>query len=268
MSFEDHSLSEGSVEALRDEISLVMSEWRKDHSGPNLWKTPLVAVASADDPLFPRLKELIDPDHAVPRDLLPRARSVISFFLPFREWLVSENDETAPYAARSWGEAYVETNGLIAAISRHLKDALEAKGAESLTIPATHNFDEKKLVSLWSHKHVAYIAGLGTFGLHHQIITKNGCCGRLGSLVTSMALPVTPRPEGEWCLVKAGFRCKVCYTKCKFGALFEDHFDRQACYRRCLENDAHYEDLPLVDVCGKCACGVPCSHKVPDKIGA
>lgn len=29
-------------------------------------------------------------------------------------------------------------------------------------------------------------------------------------------------------------------------------------------NDAHFSDLPLVDVCGKCACEVPCSHKIPE----
>lgn len=266
MSALEKSFENAPLDALREEIASVIFTWRNDHPGRNLWKAPLVAVASARDPLFPRLKELIDPDHAVPRDLLPNARSVIAFFLPFREWVGADNGEAFPFAARSWAEAYVETNGLIAAISRHLRERLEALGAESQTIPATHNFDEKKLISLWSHKHVAYIAGLGTFGLHHQIITREGCCGRLGSLVTSMELPVTPRPDGEWCLVKAGFRCKVCYSRCKFDALFEDRFDRQACYRRCLENDAHHGDLPLVDVCGKCSCGVPCSHKVPDKI--
>ena len=50
---------------------------------------------------------------------------------------------------------------------------------------ATHNFDEAKLVSYWSQKHVAYMAGLGKFGLHHMIITEKGCCGRLGSIVTN-----------------------------------------------------------------------------------
>jgi hypothetical protein len=48
------------------------------------------------------------------------------------------------------------------------------------------------------------------------------------------------------------------------GALFETRFDRQACYRQCLANDAHYSDLPLVDVCGKCASQVPCSHEIPE----
>jgi len=137
------------------------------------------------------------------------------------------------------------------------------EGFDASTTPATHNFDEKKLVSRWSHKHLGYIAGLGTFGTHHLLITRAGCCGRLGSLVTSMALPPSSRPQEEWCLHKQGRRCSACLSKCVYGALGESTFDRRACYRQCLENDAHYTDLPLVDVCGKCGCNVPCSYGIP-----
>jgi epoxyqueuosine reductase QueG len=106
---------------------------------------------------------------------------------------------------------------------------------------------------------------LVTFGHHHQLITEAGCCGRLGSLLASMEIPATPRPSGQWCLEKAGGSCLACVSKCRYGALARRRFHRHACYRQCLANNAHYCDMPLVDVCGKCACEVPCSYEIPKR---
>jgi hypothetical protein len=49
---------------------------------------------------------------------------------------------------------------------------LEKSDFRSVILPPTHNFDEKKLISDWSHKHIGFIAGLGKFGLHQMLITK------------------------------------------------------------------------------------------------
>jgi epoxyqueuosine reductase QueG len=200
----------------------------------------------------------------MPGDLLQGVRSAVVFFLPFDRALGEANDRHGRLASRGWAESYVETNLLIRKIGTHLGRYLRKAGHSARNTAATHNFDEKLLVSGWSHKHVAYIAGLGTFGHHHLLITDAGCCGRLGSLLTSAEIPATARPEGEWCLHKAGKPCLACVAKCRYQALSSSSFDRHACYRQCLANDAHYTDLPLVDVCGKCACEVPCSHQIPE----
>lgn len=251
-----------SLVRIRSEIEEYLADWRQ-RRGRDYWRRPRVGVAAADDPLFPDLKSAVDPSHAVPRDLLKRARSVIVFFLPFVRDLGRANDACEGFASRGWAEAYVETNLLIRKIGGRLSRLLRGAGHSVRVTAATHNFDEKKLVSAWSHKHVAWIAGLGTFGHHHQLITEAGCCGRLGSLVTSLEIPPTHRPAREWCLHRAGLPCLACVSKCRYGALFEERFDRHACYGQCLANDAHYRDLPLVDVCGKCACEVPCSYEIP-----
>ena len=44
--------------------------------------------------------------------------------------------------------------------------------------------------STWSERHVAYAAGLGTFGLSRGLITARGIAMRCGSVVTD--LPATP----------------------------------------------------------------------------
>lgn len=234
------------------------------HGGLAYWRLPAcVGIAHVHDPLFGKLREVVAPDHALPHDLLPSAASVIVFFLPFREDLARENRREFPYASRSWAEAYVATNTLISEICSAVQKHLAEQGHECAVTPATHNFDEKRLVSRWSHKHLGYIAGLGTFGLHHQLITAQGSCGRLGSLVTSKPMEPTPRPGEEHCLAKRGHACMACIHRCTYGALTMEGFDRHQCYAQLLATDRHFTDLPLVDVCGKCVADVPCSYGIP-----
>jgi epoxyqueuosine reductase len=249
---------------LQAEIEKAVAVFKDQQECDNIWRRPLLGIAGASDSLFERVRIAVGPDHALPSELLPKARSVIVYFLPFAEFLGKENSEHGPYAARSWATSYVLTNQLIGVINTHLQDSLDEAGFASQGTQATHNFDEEQLISRWSHKHLAFIAGVGTFGHHHLLITPAGCCGRLGSLVTELELEPTPRPAAEWCLAKSGSICHACVGKCRYGALHITHFDRHACYRQLLRNDSHHSDLPLVDVCGKCACEVPCSYAIPE----
>jgi len=229
------------------------------------WQEPIVGFASADDSLFDRLKEVVRPTHGTPQELLPGAKSVIAYFLPFSKNLHRENAATRGHCPRSWAVAYNETNQLIEDTNEKIRKELEGLGYRAALTPPTYNFDQESLMSDWSHRHVAYIAGIGTLGVHNLLITEKGCTGRIGSLVTDLILEPTPRPSGEFCLHKAGMACLKCVEKCRYGALFEDRFDRHACYRQCLVNDRIHDDLDLVEVCGKCSSGVPCSETNPVK---
>ncbi len=233
--------------------------WREARTA---WKPPLVAYADAHDPLFERLKEVIGPAHLTPRELLPGAETVIVYFLPFRERVARSNRGAGP-ASEDWAIAYIETNELIDTINSQLALALERDGYAVVTVPPTHNFDEERLISNWSHKHAGYIAGLGTFGLHHMLITASGSAGRLGSLVTNARITPTPRPDHEACLYKHDGSCRACVERCWVGALQEDSFDRHKCYDICLDNARTYAELGLADVCGKCVSVVPCSFIDP-----
>lgn len=244
-------------------ITSTMSWWVNDKSQIDYWRQPLVGVAAADDPLFSMLKQVVDAEHAMPEDLLTGAKSVIAFFLPFKRELGRENNAFDKLASESWADCYVSTNTLITEISTRIQEQATAWGFRCALTPATHNFQPDKLISLWSHRHVAYIAGLGKFGHNNLLITESGCCGRLGSLTSDIPLHPTLRSEGEFCLAKAGKECMKCAAKCKYGALFEDHFDRFACYAQLMKNDEHYKEYPLTDVCGKCACELPCSYTNP-----
>jgi epoxyqueuosine reductase len=229
----------------------------------NYYRQPLVAFAAADNPLFEQLKVLAEPSHMVPGDLLPGARSVVSFFLPFNKIIVEANGNEKTKTAEVWCKAYIETNRLIGQITEKLISVLGEKGIRAAAEPATHNFNPVTLVSRWSHKSVAVVAGLGSFGLHQMVITEAGCAGRFGSLVMDTELAVSSVTAKERCLYYYDKSCEECVRRCPVMALSSDKaLDKQRCWKRCLANARAYEKLcgDWADVCGKCATG-PCSLK-------
>jgi epoxyqueuosine reductase QueG len=225
------------------------------------YREPLVGFVAAGDPRFPELRRVAEPSHWMPGDLLPGARSVVSFFLPFDYPVVEANARHRERVAREWAQAYVETNVLIGRITDHLARALASMGVRAAAEPATHNFDPISLVSRWSHKSIAVLAGLGSFGLHHLVITDAGCAGRFGSLAIDADLPPTTVPARERCLYFHDGSCLECVLSCPAGALDANgRIDKQRCYRRLRQVAREYQHLALADVCGKCAIG-PCSFE-------
>lgn len=255
---------------MREKIFNWLQEYIKDYQyrkdTVTSWEEPLVAFAAAGDPLFLKLKELVSPDHLLPQDLLTKANTVIAYYVPLAPEINRSNKgkrESSP----QWAQAYVETNSLIKDINEYLKKKLAKESYQAMDVPPTHNFDQQTLLSRWSHKHVGYIAGLGTFGLNHLLITSKGCNGRLGSIVTDLVLEPTPRPEYEYCLAKYNGSCGSCLKSCPQDALLAgQEYDRHKCYNLCLENAARYQSIGLADVCGKCCSEVPCSFIAPSSL--
>ena len=231
-----------------------------------IWWNPLMACAPADD-RFLRLKEITVPDHALPRDLLPEARTVVVWFTPFKHHIQRDNTG-GKRPSLSWGRAYLATNELINRVGSAMKALIEKNGGKAALTPATHNFDKERLVSLWSHEHLGHLIGLGRYGTNCQFITPAGCSGRMGSLVTDLELGDHPLVTvEELCLLKAGKTCGKCIDACPIEVLSEDGMDRAACYAR-LRDNYHLLMAPNglpdnTDVCAKCQVGMPCSLKSP-----
>lgn len=243
-------------------IQEFVAEYQQQDNIASRWGVPLAGFAAADDPLFAELKTAVSPTHTLPGDILADARTVIAFFIPFPKSLTATNVRER-MSSKEWAVTYIETNDLIARLSHHLQEFFRTRGAASCTIPATHNWDEERLISNWSHRHVAYIAGLGTFGLNNMLITEAGCCGRVGSLVTTAVISPDPRNDQPACLYKYDQTCRKCVRKCVNEALAEDSFDRFRCYDMLLKNVDRHSDVGYADVCGKCLVAVPCSHTNP-----
>jgi len=231
-----------------------------------MWQEPLIAFAAADDEWFTNLKETISSTHILPTDLLADAQTVITYFIPFSKDIATSNVEGRE-SSREWAVAYIQTNQLILDLNLHIQDKLCQQGSDTSILPATHNFDPKKLISDWSHRHVAFIAGLGTFGLNNMLITEKGCSGRLGSLVTNLKLQPGLRSNRQNCLYKLQGLCKKCVERCVNGTLTETSYDRHLCYDMCLHNAELFNTLGLADVCGKCLVNLPCSFINPTRTG-
>jgi epoxyqueuosine reductase QueG len=247
---------------IENEIAAFVNAYPRLHATSTSWRTPLVAYADAEDPMFLQLKDVINPGHAAPKELMKAACTVVVYFLPFAKEIPRSN-RGGDVASRNWALAYIDTNRLIVDLNDHLASVLKELGIASFLLPPTHNFDTTNFVSDWSHKHVGYIAGLGTFGIHRMLITDEGCCGRLGSIITDAPLSPTARRQEEHCLYCYNKSCTKCLEKCTFGALALDHFDAHTCYEILLKNAERYEHEGYADACGKCVSVVPCSFVNP-----
>jgi len=244
---------------LTELITATVNQLVADAGTETAYRPPLVGFASADDPRFRELHNVVDPSHMLPTDLLPGARSVVSFFLPFAPWVVEANAQNKEQVARQWAVAYVETNALIGHIAGQLVGALAERGIRAAAEPATHNFDEETLVSRWAHKSVAVIAGLGSYGLHQMVITDAGCAGRFGSLVLDTELPTGEIVPRERCLYYHDASCLECVLRCPVGAIDgSDGLDKQVCWAHLQAAAQEFSGIGRADVCGKCAVG-PCS---------
>lgn len=251
---------------MKERIELLIKdyveEYQKNEEIMTSWREPLIKFADAGDKIFYKFKEVVRPSHALPKDFLSSAETVIAFFLPFSREIANSNIE-GKYSSKEWAIAYIETNQLISELNSYIKDELKKLNYQSSIIPATHNFDEEELKSDWSHRHAAYAAGLGSFGINNMLISEKGCAGRYGSIVTDLKIEASERKEEEKCLNKAGYDCRRCVERCVNNSLQIDSFDRFKCYELLLENVELHSEIGLTDVCGKCCVDLPCSFTDP-----
>lgn len=225
---------------------------------PAIYREPLIGYAEAANPIFAYLKTVVDENHLLPADLLPGAKTVLAFFLPYKKEVVDSN-RSGNIASRMWAEAYEQTNKLIDVICHRLNQTLSEEGIASAWLLPTYEFDKQKLVAHWSHRHAAYACGLGTFGRNNLLITKKGCAGRLGTMVLDIELEPNKTPKTvQSCYGDNG--CMYCVQNCPVEALNPQNFDRHKCYSHCQSADNLFADLNSVEVCGKCSTG-PCSFK-------
>ncbi len=233
---------------------------------PNWWRDLLLTTADADE-RFDSLPRIAAKNHMFPGELLIQCRTVVVFFIPFTEELINSNVD-GKFASDSWVISLSLTNQLIQDIGVFIYDYFKQFGFKSEITPATYDFDPVSLTSRWSHKHLAYLTGLGRFGVNAQIITPEGSAGRLGSLVTEANMGNHPLvTENELCLHKRGEKCLLCMEICPVSAVALEGIDRYRCDKRIVVNRKRFAGRPdaddTVEGCAKCSCGMPCSSKIP-----
>ncbi|HWR07252.1 epoxyqueuosine reductase [Sporomusa sp.] len=224
-----------------------------------IFDQPLVGVAGAGDVLFDTLKEanIVGPNHLLPQDWLPAARSVISYFLPFTR-AVREANRRGEQPAVEWLYARIEGELVNNALRKFLVEWFVKAGYEAVAPGLDARFAVVNRKSNWSERHVAFVAGLGTFSLNRSFITQAGAAGRLGSIIVTA--PVLPTPRRYQTYDEYCSKCGACIKRCPPQAIDETGKNNDICAKFV---DATAERYKPRYGCGKCQTGVPCEAAVP-----
>jgi epoxyqueuosine reductase QueG len=226
-----------------------------------LFSPPLGAVAEADDPLFDRLKEsdVVGPNHMSPGEWQAGSKSVVSYFLPFTA-TVRKANRSLGLPSIEWLYGRIEGERLNQALEKFLVEYFTAAGYRAVAPTADPRFRVVDRKSNWSERHVAFVAGLGTFSLSRSLITRAGSAGRLGSVIVDADLKATARyysdPE-ENCI-----KCGACIPRCPPQAITESGKDNAICGDYLDRVKLRY--APRYG-CGKCQTAVPCEERIPPK---
>ncbi len=250
-----------------------VKEYEKRADISTHWGEPLIGFAEACHPEILNIKHSVSPAHKLPTDVLAAASIVIAYFVPFTRELAETNRSGGDIASPEWALAYEETNAMFRRMNEYMISRLSEMGYEAAVPPEASTFDREKLISNWSQRHFARAAGLGTFGINNMLITRSGCCGRYGTIVTNLDVEPDQPLEEELCIYKKNGRCGACIGRCPSGALTLLGFEREKCFRILRKNAELYQDLGSSylnetgdqpnsagsEVCGKCTVNLPCS---------
>ncbi len=250
-------------------------------SGMRIFDSPLVGFSSADDEFYTTIfkqEGVIHPLFMAPREWMPEAVTVISFFLPFTNQIRESNRKRMdePYApgipqrcSAEWLHGRIEGQAFVNTLTDFIEELLQSNGYRAFSPTGSGRIQMlMPYCSNWSERHAAYASGLGTFGLSKGLITEKGMAGRFGSVITEAFFEPTPRSYNdpfEYCRM-----CGACENQCPVHAIDGS--------KGCKTGKDHTICAPYVNGgtlpphgprnvvrygCGKCQIDVPCEMGIP-----
>ncbi|MDR2613138.1 MAG: 4Fe-4S ferredoxin [Deltaproteobacteria bacterium] len=279
--------------ALEEEAGLFPSgpENLSPRDGGRIFARPFLGFAAGDDPAWFLVREAVGEGSWIPEEAFarggagPGARpavpapdlTVLAAVLPQTPETVARQGEATAMPADPWVASKYFHDRAVNGLMLRLAGRLAALGIEAVVPELAEGYgtfphERWRITSSWSHRHAAWAAGLGTFGLCDGLITRAGKAHRLGSLVFRAAVPASPRPYAgfrDWCLhyapVPGG--CGRCIGRCPAGALSPAGHDKALCrdflYGTRGWAQGRFPDLPGADACGLCQAAVPCATRAP-----
>lgn len=256
------------------------------NSGEPAWDDILLGVASGDDLIFEKFREVVSEEHFMPLEIFSKVYpdtdtaahelSVLCWILPQRRQTCLDNRDMKKLPSERWGRAKHFGENFYMQMGKKLVKFFNEKGI-SAVFPMEHaeitkNILSEKyfLVTNWSERHACYASGLGTFGLCDGLITPYGKAHRCGSIIVKTQLPVTKRDYSyfhEYCPFFTDGTCGMCIKRCPTGAITENGHEKSICrqylYGECAEFIKGYgfDD----HACGLCQTGVPCENRIPGR---
>jgi epoxyqueuosine reductase len=249
-----------------------------------IFDTPLVGFSSGADPLYDEYKSHIGSFYFSPLELFTKTfpdKKIAAADITVISWIIPSTDATRREQAgqdRYPSERWVRTRDLGEkfnnAIRSHVVEQLEAAGIGAvapLLSPHWARSDQGPYApcSNWSERHVAYAAGLGTFGLCDGLITPVGKAMRTGSVVAALRIMPSTRPYEDhhaYCLHYTQNICRKCISRCPVNALSEIGHNKKRCMQYTEQTMHKYirEKYGFETyACGLCQSWVPCTDRIP-----
>ena len=248
------------------------------------WARPLVGFSKGSDPLYPEIKNDIGPFYWTPQDVFIQAfpssgavgkeLTIIIWILPHTDKTKKDSRKEKLHPSQRWALSRKYGEEFNVKLRNHVVAVLKAAGYEAVA-PMNHSLWEQKVserygfASVWSERHAAYVAGLGTFGLCDGLISPVGKAMRCGSVVARIQITPTDRPYTDhhaYCLFFSKGTCGKCIERCPAGAITQAGHDKEKCvaYEESVTTPyvRSYFGLEAYG-CGLCQTGVPCESRIP-----
>ncbi len=271
------------------------------YGGGSIFDMPLIGVSRGDDPIFEKFKEVVALEHLTPAEMwtagnlktgseFPDDLRILSIVFPYVSKIREESKTARKIPADIYSVGRNYANPFMKDVQLETVRFLQNQGFQALAPSLSRAFriivttDPIRIYSVWSERHIAFAAGLGTFSLHEGLITEVGCNIRLTSVITDAPLDVTPRqnddPYGN-CLYFTHENCKECVDRCPGDALGDDGHDKVKCrtYLKTIEKVMvkrlgsvlkpterminGEKEISYAVGCAFCQFGVPCMDKNP-----
>ncbi|KZX12181.1 (Fe-S)-binding protein [Methanobrevibacter filiformis] len=261
---------------------VLTDEFNKHEFSDICFEEPLVKIASAENPLFEKYKNIIGKEHLTPKEAYEKEfgensfnkGSVISISLPISEEIIKSNRKEKAIPSLKW--TLMRSYGAPYKVASYLIDLLNKKGFKGISPGNTKwftTYQNTDLYSNWSERHIAYVAGLGTFSLNQGFITEKGIANRLISVITDLELESDERTSKNHlsnCLYFVDGKCQSCVKRCPINAISpENGIDKLKCHEQGYGEDAMNLAISRGGIgesgsgCGLCQTGVPCERINP-----
>jgi len=259
-------------------------------SGENIFEQPLIGFVRGDDPIFAEYQKIIGSFHFTPAGIMawqannngvaaPKAEdiSVVSYILPISEKVRADEALREEWLSERWAQTRRCGEIFSQILAEEIATYLMSKGVLAVVPDMTPMFNYKKYpdvgwASRWSQRHIAYAAGLGTFGINDLLITEKGVAHRCGSFVVNLRL----QPDRErnkdihaYCLQYQGINCLKCQQKCPVSAVSESGHCKERCGARVIKSTGYCNRNYHIFIygCGLCSTKIPCESAIPKLTG-
>jgi epoxyqueuosine reductase len=249
----------------------------------------LVGFASGTDKIFEEYKKIIGSFHMTPMEafskFLAKSKknvlitkdniSVVAFILSINKETKLQNlNFSKQMPSERWANTRLFGEQANQKLQNYLVDELQKEGIEAIA-PANllymfkihQKYENGVWASTFSFRHMAFAAGLGSFGLSDGFLNEKGKAMRCGSIIVNYKLPsdANKRPKDPYYYCT---NCGDCIERCPVGAIsFETRHDKQKCSEHVMSTIPFINNNYRINIyaCGLCQVGVSCENGIPLK---